>query len=74
MIRRLLKGSLGPRANDSRFLLDVHRRDLPGEDTMRRYDDGEEVDLCVVGAGAGGSVLAQRLTVASQPPPRWLFS
>ena len=25
------------------------------------YPDGEEVDLCVVGAGAGGSVLAQRL-------------
>jgi choline dehydrogenase-like flavoprotein len=61
VIRRLLKGSLGPRANDSRFLVDVHRRDLPGEDTMRRYRDGDEVDLCVVGAGAGGSVLAQRL-------------
>ena len=24
-------------ANDSRYLLDVHRRDLPGQDTMRRY-------------------------------------
>lgn len=61
MKRSLLKGSLGPKNNDSRFLLDVHRRDLPGEDTMRRYDDDDEVDLCVVGAGAGGSVLAQRL-------------
>jgi choline dehydrogenase-like flavoprotein len=61
MIKRLLKGSLGPAANDSRFLLDVHRRDLPGEDTMRRYDDHDEVDLLIVGAGAGGSVLAQRL-------------
>jgi len=57
----LLKGAVGPRHNDSRFLLDVHRRDLPGEDTMRRYEDGDEVDLCIVGAGAGGSVLAQRL-------------
>ncbi|HEX4212708.1 MAG TPA: GMC family oxidoreductase [Candidatus Dormibacteraeota bacterium] len=28
---------------------------------MRRYDDDDEVDLCIVGAGAGGSVLAQRL-------------
>ena len=61
MITKLLKGSRGPSANDSRFLLDVHRRDLPGLDTMRRYGDDEEVDLVVVGAGAGGSVLAQRL-------------
>jgi choline dehydrogenase-like flavoprotein len=60
-LQRVLKGSVGPAANDSRHLLDVHRRDLPGEDTMRRHEDGEEVDLCVVGAGAGGSVLAQRL-------------
>jgi choline dehydrogenase-like flavoprotein len=64
MIRHLLKGSIGPKDNDSRFLLDVHRRDLPGEDTMVRYDDSEEVDLVVVGAGAGGSVLAQRLARA----------
>ncbi|VBA49703.1 GMC family oxidoreductase [Mycobacterium pseudokansasii] len=62
--RGLLKGSLGPRDNDSRFLLDVHSRDLPGESTMRRYSDNEEVDLVVVGAGAGGSVLAQRLARA----------
>ncbi len=61
LTRRVLKGALGPPANDSRFLLDPHRRDLPGEDTMARYPDSEEVDLCVVGAGAGGSVLAQRL-------------
>ncbi len=53
-----LKGALGPAANDSRFLLDVDRRDLPGEASMRRYADDEEVDLCIVGAGAGGSVLA----------------
>jgi choline dehydrogenase-like flavoprotein len=60
-LRGLLKGARGPRANDSRYLLDVHRRDLPGQDTMARYADGDEVDLCIVGAGAGGSVLAQRL-------------
>jgi choline dehydrogenase-like flavoprotein len=59
--RGLLKGSVGPRDNDSRFLLDVHSRDLPGERTMCRYDDRDEVDLVIVGAGAGGSVLAQRL-------------
>jgi choline dehydrogenase-like flavoprotein len=28
---------------------------------MARYEESEEVDLCIVGAGAGGSVLAQRL-------------
>ena len=60
-LRGLLKGSLGPPGNDSRYLLDVHSRELPGEDTMRRYDPGDEVDLVIVGAGAGGSVLAQRL-------------
>jgi choline dehydrogenase-like flavoprotein len=56
-----LKGARGPAANNSRFLVDFHRRDLPGEATMRHYSDDDEVDLCVVGAGAGGSVLAQRL-------------
>jgi len=61
VIRALLKGSVGPRDNDSRWLLDPHRRDLPGADTMVRYADDDEVDLVVVGAGAGGSVLAQRL-------------
>jgi choline dehydrogenase-like flavoprotein len=60
-LRDTLKGAVGPHANDSRYLLDVHRRDLPGQETMARYDDGDEVDLCIVGAGAGGSVLAQRL-------------
>jgi choline dehydrogenase-like flavoprotein len=62
--RNLLKGAVGPKDNDSRWLLDVHRRDLPGEDTMCRYDDSDEVDICIVGAGAGGSVLAQRLARA----------
>jgi choline dehydrogenase-like flavoprotein len=61
MIGNLLKGARGPKANDSRYLLDVHRRELPGEDTMCRYSEKEEVDLVIIGAGAGGSVLAQRL-------------
>jgi choline dehydrogenase-like flavoprotein len=61
LLRGVLKGAIGPDDNDSRFLLDVHSRQLPGEDTMRRYDDADEVDLVIVGAGAGGSVLAQRL-------------
>jgi choline dehydrogenase-like flavoprotein len=64
MIRDLLKGAVGPNNNDSRFLLDLRRRDLPGEATMCRYDDDDEVDICIVGAGAGGSVLAQRLARA----------
>jgi choline dehydrogenase-like flavoprotein len=60
-LQGLLKGAVTPRANDSRLLLDVHRRALPGAATMARYEDSDEVDLVVVGAGAGGSVLAQRL-------------
>ncbi len=63
-LRGLLKGSVGPRDNDSRYLLDVHHREIPGERRMRRYDDTDEVDLVIVGAGAGGSVLAQRLARA----------
>jgi choline dehydrogenase-like flavoprotein len=59
--RTLAKGALGPRDNDSRFLLDVHRRGLPGRATMASYRDEDEVDLLVIGAGAGGSTLAQRL-------------
>jgi choline dehydrogenase-like flavoprotein len=50
-----------PRDNDSALLLDPHRRAIPGRERMRRYADRDEVDLCIVGAGAGGSVLAQRL-------------
>jgi choline dehydrogenase-like flavoprotein len=59
--RRFLKGALRPPDNDSAFLLDPHRRAVPQAETMRRFRDDEEVDLVVVGAGAGGSVLAQRL-------------
>src|SRR3954452_2156371 len=60
-LARLAKGSRFPPDNDSAFLLDVHRRGIPGADRMRRYDDDDEVDLVIVGAGAGGGVLAQRL-------------
>ena len=59
-IKRLGKG-VGPADNDSRFLLDVHSRRLPGRATMAGYRDEDEVDLVIVGAGAGGATLAQRL-------------
>ena len=62
--RLLLKGTLGPQDNESRWLLDPHRRAVPQADEMRRYRDDDEVDLLVVGCGAGGSVLAQRLARA----------
>jgi choline dehydrogenase-like flavoprotein len=62
--RRVLKGARMPRENDSAFLLDVQRRAMPGLDRMRRFADEDEVDLAIVGAGAGGSVLAQRLARA----------
>ena len=32
---------------------------------MSRFADDDEVDLVIVGAGAGGSVLAQRLARAA---------
>jgi len=57
----LFKGAIGPPENDSRFLLDPDRRGVPGRERMRAYRDEDEVDLAIVGAGAGGSVLAQRL-------------
>jgi choline dehydrogenase-like flavoprotein len=56
-----VKGSRPPRENRSAFLLDVHRRAIPGAARMRRFADGDEVDLVIVGAGAGGGTLAQRL-------------
>jgi choline dehydrogenase-like flavoprotein len=46
-------------------------------DDMRRFDDDDEVDLVVVGAGAGGSALMQRLArkgwrvVALDAGPFW---
>ena len=62
--RRVLKGSLRPPGNDSAFLLHPHQRALPGRDSMRRFRTSESVDLVIVGAGAGGTVLAQRLARA----------
>jgi choline dehydrogenase-like flavoprotein len=59
--RTLLKGGVGPADNDSRYLLDPQRRGIPGRDRMASYRDDDEVDLVIVGAGAGGSTLAQRL-------------
>jgi choline dehydrogenase-like flavoprotein len=59
-VRTLARGALRPPENDSAFLLDPHRRAVPRE-RMARYDDGYEVDLAIVGAGAGGGTLAQRL-------------
>jgi choline dehydrogenase-like flavoprotein len=59
-LRTLARGALRPPDNDSAFLLDVHRRAVP-RDRMARYDDAYPVDLAIVGAGAGGGTLAQRL-------------
>jgi choline dehydrogenase-like flavoprotein len=59
-VRTLARGALRPPGNDSAFLLDVHRRAVPRE-RMARYDDSYPVDLAIVGAGAGGGTLAQRL-------------
>jgi choline dehydrogenase-like flavoprotein len=59
-LRTLARGALRPPENDSAFLLDVHRRAVPQE-RMARYDDAYSVDLVIVGAGAGGGTLAQRL-------------
>jgi choline dehydrogenase-like flavoprotein len=59
-LRALARGALRPPENDSAFLLDVHRRAVPRE-RMARYGDDYAVDLAIVGAGAGGATLAQRL-------------
>jgi choline dehydrogenase-like flavoprotein len=59
-MRSALRGALRPPDNDSAFLLDVHRRAVPREG-MARYEDRYPVDLAIVGAGAGGGTLAQRL-------------
>jgi choline dehydrogenase-like flavoprotein len=53
-----------PRANDSPWLLDQHRRGLPNLGRMARYAADDGVDLVIVGAGAGGLTLAQRLARA----------
>ncbi len=58
--RTLMRGALRPVENDSAFLLDPHRRAVPTQ-AMAHYGEGHEVDLLIVGAGAGGATLAQRL-------------
>ena len=60
-LRLALKGAMRPPDNDSAFLLDRHRRGVPGRERMAAYADHDEVDLCIVGCGAGGATLAQRL-------------
>jgi len=59
-LRTLARGALRPPDNDSAFLLDVHRRAVPTE-RMAHYAEDYAVDLVIVGAGAGGGTLAQRL-------------
>ena len=61
LVRGIVRGAAVPEGNDSALLLDPHQRAIPGRERMRRYDLEDEVDLVVVGCGAGGSVLAQRL-------------
>jgi choline dehydrogenase-like flavoprotein len=64
-VKLLSRGSFAmPRDNDSAFLLNPHRRGLQNLDRMARYPKTAPVDLLVVGAGAGGLVLAQRLARA----------
>jgi choline dehydrogenase-like flavoprotein len=61
----LIKGvSRMPEDNDSAWLLDPHKRGLQNLERMRRYSRSEAVDLVIVGAGAGGVTLAQRLARA----------
>ena len=58
--RTLLRGALRPPENDSAFLLHPHHRRVPTE-RMASYAESHAVDAVIVGAGAGGSTLAQRL-------------
>jgi choline dehydrogenase-like flavoprotein len=59
--RSFFKGSIRPPDNDSAFILHPHKRGVPNVDRMARYRDDDEVDMLIVGCGAGGGVLAQRL-------------
>jgi choline dehydrogenase-like flavoprotein len=64
-LQSFVKGAVRmPRDNDSPFLLDMHERGLRNLDRMARYSRNAPVDLVIVGAGAGGVTLAQRLARA----------
>jgi choline dehydrogenase-like flavoprotein len=53
-----------PSENDSAWLLHPHRRGLQNLERMRLHAQHEPVDMLIVGAGAGGITLAQRLARA----------
>jgi choline dehydrogenase-like flavoprotein len=65
-VRRPLDYDAVRERNESAWLLpnDGSRANHQLRRDMRRYAEGDEVDLVVVGAGAGGGVLTQRLTRA----------
>ena len=60
-LARGLKGSVMPAGNDSALLLDPDHPSGPRPEGMRRYPASESVDMLIIGCGAGGSTLAQRL-------------
>jgi choline dehydrogenase-like flavoprotein len=55
-----LRGAFGPPPAGAHMLGSIQRLPTP----MRRYPEGEPVDYCVVGVGAAGGVLLQRLARA----------
>ena len=67
------------RRNESAWLVpnDGSRANHDLRERMRTFDDGDEVDIAIVGCGAGGAVLAQRLArrgwnvVAFDAGPFW---
>lgn len=60
-LARGLKGALHPAGNDSSLLLDPRHPSAPRPEGMRRHPESEAVDMLIVGCGAGGATLAQRL-------------
>lgn len=53
-------GKFGPPKNDAHMLGPIQKIDSP----MRRFPENEEVDFAIVGVGAAGGVLMQRLSRA----------